>query len=106
MDNFFAKKGAEIDDCNLLFHYIFKIIVKTLLSKEKEISKLSLRKSKINDIISSKRKINFNSEINSKLNEEYLIDINDIIIQENQKVDLNKFYENVNNIIYNIIKYR
>ena len=106
MDNNFYKKSAENDDCNLLFNNIFKTIVKALLSKEKEISKLSLRKNKLNDILSSKRKINFNSEINSKLNEEYSIDLNDLSIPEEQKIDINKFYENVSYTLYNITKYR
>lgn len=106
MDNNFYKKSAENDDCNLLFNNIFKTIVKALLNKEKEISKLSLRKNKLNDILSSKRKINFNSEINSKLNEEYSIDLNDLSIPEEQKIDINKFYENVSYTLYNITKYR
>ena len=76
------------------------------MNKEREISKLSLRKNKLNDILASKRKINFNSEINSKLNEEYSIDLNDLLIPEEQKIDINKFYENVNYNLYNIIKYR
>ena len=106
MDNNFYKKSAENDDCNLLFNNIFKTIVKALLNKEKEISKLSLRKNKLNDILSSKRKINFNSEINSKLNEEYSIDLNDLSIPVEQKIDINKFYENVSYTLYNITKYR
>ena len=106
MDNNFYKKSAENDDCNLLFNNIFKTIVKALLNKEKEISKLSLRKNKLNDILSSKRKINFNSEINSKFNEEYSIDLNDLSIPEEQKIDINKFYENVSYTLYNITKYR
>ena len=106
MDNNFYKKSAENDDCNLLFNNIFKTIVKALLNKEKEISKLSLRKNKLNDILSSKRKINFNSEINSKLNEEYSIDLNDLSIPEEQKIDINKFFENVSYTLYNITKYR
>ena len=44
--------------------------------------------------------------MNSKINEEYSIDLNDLLIPEEQKIDINKFYENVNYIIYNITKYR
>jgi len=69
-------------------------------------TKLSLRKIKLNEILSSKRKINFNNEMNSKINEEYSIDLNDLLIPEEQKIDINKFYENVNYIIYNISEYR
>ena len=76
--------------------------MKDRISKEH----LNLRKSHLDNFLSSKRKINFNNEINSKINEEYSIDLNDLLIPEEQKIDINKFYENVNYIIYNITKYR
>lgn len=63
-----------------------------------EESKLSLRKKNLNNIISSKRKLIFENETDSKVDEEYVIDIKKIIIQEEFKIDINKFYENV--IIY------
>ena len=65
-----------------------------------EESKLSLRKKNLNNIISSKRKLIFENETDSKVDKEYVIDIKKIIIQEEFKIDINKFYENV--IIYTI----
>lgn len=86
---------------NYLIIY-FYIIERAILKKEQENSKLNLRKKRLNNILSSKRKINFNNEINSKLNDEYLIDLNYIIIPEEAKIDISKFYQDVNNILYNI----
>lgn len=63
-----------------------------------EESKLSLRKKNLNNIISSKRKLIFKNETDSKVDEEYVIDIKKIVIPEEFKIDINKFYENV--IIY------
>jgi hypothetical protein len=63
-----------------------------------EESKLSLRKKNLNNIISSKRKLIFENETDSKVDEEYVIDIKKIVIPEEFKIDINKFYENV--IIY------
>ena len=63
-----------------------------------EESKLSLRKKNLNNILSSKRKLIFENETDSKVDEEYGIDIKKIVIPEEFKIDINKFYENV--IIY------
>ena len=63
-----------------------------------EESKLSLRKKNLNNIISSKRKLIFENETDSKVDKEYVIDIKKILIPEEFKIDINKFYENV--IIY------
>ena len=63
-----------------------------------EESKLSLRKKNLNNIISSKRKLIFENETDSNVDKEYVIDIKKIVIQEEFKIDINKFYENV--IIY------
>jgi hypothetical protein len=63
-----------------------------------EESKLSLRKKNLNNILSSKRKLIFENETDSKVDEEYVIDIKKIVIPEEFKIDINKFYENV--IIY------
>ena len=63
-----------------------------------EESKLSLRKKNLNNIISSKRKLIFENETDSKVDKEYEIDIRKILIPEEFKIDINKFYENV--IIY------
>ena len=63
-----------------------------------EESKLSLRKKNLNNIISSKRKLIFKNETDSKVDKEYEIDIKKILIPEEFKIDINKFYENV--IIY------
>ena len=60
-----------------------------------EESKLSLRKKNLNNIISSKRKLIFENETDSKVDEEYVIDIKKIVIPEEFKIDINKFYENV-----------
>ena len=63
-----------------------------------EESKLSLRKKNLNNILSSKRKLIFENETDSKVDKEYVIDIKKIVIPEEFKIDINKFYENV--IIY------
>ena len=63
-----------------------------------EESKLSLRKKNLNNILSSKRKLILENETDSKVDKEYVIDIKEIIIPEEFKIDINKFYENV--IIY------
>ena len=112
MDNFFKKKSAESDECNssniniIINHILFKFIVKQLIRAEKENSRLTLRKINLNNILSSKRKINLSYESESNISEEYLIDINDFIIPEEQKIDLDKFYQNVTiYIIYNILFY-
>jgi hypothetical protein len=63
-----------------------------------EESKLSLRKKNLNNILSSKRKLILENETDSKVDKEYEIDIKKILIPEEFKIDINKFYENV--IIY------
>ena len=78
------------------------IIARAILKKEQENSKLALRKKRLNNILLSKRKIDFNNEINSKLNDEYFIDLKAIIIPDEEKIDINKFYQDVNNNLYNI----
>jgi hypothetical protein len=57
--------------------------------------KLSLRKNNLHNIILSKRKINFDEETDSKIDEEYLIDLEDLSIPEQLKIDINKFHQNV-----------
>ena len=84
-----------------LIIYLY-IIARAILKKEQENSKLALRKKRLNNILLSKRKIDFNNEINSKLNDEYFIDLKDIIIPDEEKIDINKFYQDVNNNLYNI----
>ena len=96
MDNFFLKKGAETEECNF-YIIIFSSIVKNILKAEKEESKLTLRKNNLQNLLSSKRKINFSKETDSRVDEEYLISLNDISIPEELKIDINKFYQYVNN---------
>ena len=103
MDNFFLKKSAEYEDGIYIYLIIYLcIIARAILKKEQENSKLALRKKRLNNILLSKRKIDFNNEINSKLNDEYFIDLKDIIIPDEEKIDINKFYQDVNNNLYNI----
>lgn len=103
MDNFFLKKSAEYEDGIYIYLIIYLCIVaRAILKKEQENSKLALRKKRLNNILLSKRKIDFNNEINSKLNDEYFIDLKDIIIPDEEKIDINKFYQDVNNNLYNI----
>jgi hypothetical protein len=115
MDNFFKKKSAESDECNssniniIINHILFTLfifIVKQFIRAEKENSRLTLRKNNLYNILSSKRKINLSYESESNLSEEYIIDINDFIIPEEQKIDLDKFYQNVTIYFkYNILFY-
>ena len=69
--------------------------MKNILRAEKEQTKLTLRKNKLFNILSSKRKIIFHNETDSSLEQEYLFDVNDIAIPDELKIDLNKFFQNV-----------
>lgn len=77
--------------------------MKNILRAEKEQTKLTLRKNKLFNIISSKRKINFQNETDPVIEQEYLINLNDITIPEELKINLNKFFQNVIKQIYKII---
>jgi len=77
--------------------------VKNILRAEKEQTKLTLRKNKLFNIISSKRKITFQNETDPVIEQEYLINLNDITIPEELKINLNKLFQNVIKPIYKII---
>ena len=77
--------------------------MKNILRAEKEQTKLTLRKNKLFNIISSKRKITFQNETDPVIEQEYLINLNDITIPEELKINLNKFFQNVIKPIYKII---
>ena len=77
--------------------------MKNLLRAEKEQTKLTLRKNKLFNIISSKRKITFQNETDPVIEQEYLINLNDITIPEELKINLNKLFQNVIKPIYKII---
>ena len=68
--------------------------MKNILRAEKEQTKLTLRKNKLFNIISSKRKINFQNETDPII-QDYLINLNSISIPEELKINLNKFFQNV-----------
>lgn len=77
--------------------------MKNILRAEKEQTKLTLRKNKLFNIISSKRKITFQNETDPVIEQEYLINLNDITIPEELKINLNKLFQNVIKPIYKII---
>ena len=80
-------------DSNLWFN--FYCIVKEQLKLEKEEIRLNSRKNKINNIIFSKRKINYTNEINDDIKSYYCININDFNIPQELKINISKFNENV-----------
>lgn len=67
-----------------------------MLKSEKEEARLSLRKNQLNNILSSKRKIGYMSNVNNEIKEQYTISLDDIVIPEELKINIPKFYENVN----------
>lgn len=67
-----------------------------MLKSEKEEARLSLRKNQLNNILSSKRKIGYMSNVNNEIKEQYTISLDDIVIPEELKISIPKFYENVN----------
>ena len=71
--------------------------------KERENFRLNLRKNKINNILSSKRQINFSAN-NNEDNEKYHLTLQDIQLNSSFLVNEDKFFSNV--IIKNIIKYK
>lgn len=79
--------------------------IKDEFKLENEKLKLSLRKSKINDIIFSKRKIIYNTEIenNENIKKNYSININDIQIPNELIIDIPKFIKNVRFFFYFIL---
>ena len=69
--------------------------IKNEFKIENEKLKLSLRKNKINDIIFSKRKITYNKENYEYIKKKYSINIDDIQIQTDLKIDIPNFLKNV-----------
>jgi len=67
-----------------------------MLKSEKEEARLSLRKNQLNNILSSKRKIGYMSNVNNEIKEQYTISLDVIVIPEELKINIPKFYENVN----------
>lgn len=62
--------------------------------------RLSLRKTKINNILFTKRNINLNNEINEEFKKEYIINDCDFSIPENMKINISKLSQNVSSNIY------
>lgn len=69
--------------------------MKKIINEEKEQTKLTLRKNKLFNIISSKRKLNFQNETDPIIEQEYLIHLNDFSVPEELKINLTKFFQNV-----------
>lgn len=85
----------------IVFHLltIFNIVKEQLKLEQEEI-KLSLRKNKINNILFSKRKIpNHPNETNEEFQREYLINMDDLNIPKDFKINFNKFCQNVSLIL-------
>ena len=74
-----------------------------MLKSEKEEARLSLRKSQLNNILSSKRKISNMNNINEEIKENYTISLDDIDIPEELKINISKFFQNVNILFYNVL---
>ena len=62
--------------------------------------RLSLRKSKINNILFTKRNIDLNNELNEEFKKEYIINDCDFSIPENMKINISKLSQNVSSNIY------
>ena len=62
--------------------------------------RLSLRKSKINNILFTKRNIDLNNEINKEFEKEYIINSGDFSIPENMTINISKLSQNVSSNIY------
>ena len=69
--------------------------MKKILNEEKEQTKLTLRKNKLFNIISSKRKLNFQNETDPIIEQEYLIHLNNFSVPAELKINLTKFFQNV-----------
>lgn len=62
--------------------------------------RLSLRKTKINNILFTKRNIDLNNELNEEFKKEYIINDCDFSIPENMKINISKLSQNVSSNIY------
>lgn len=77
-----------------------EITIKKELNSEKEINHLNLRKIKLNDLISSKRKINSLKKDNNEMKEKYNLNLEDIkSIPQEYIIDIPKFIEKVRKLI-------
>ena len=79
----------------VIFDLIIFCIVKEQLKLEKEEIRLNLRKNKINNILFSKRKINYMNEINDDIKYNYCININDFNIPQELNINISKFNKDV-----------
>ena len=68
---------------------------------EREEKILGLRKAQLNRIISSKRKNIYIKSINEEIESQYNIKMNNFNIPEELKINISKFYQNVNKILLN-----
>ena len=60
---------------------------------DREESRLSLRKNKINEILFSKRRISYTND--SEIDSEDTIDVNELAIPINQRINTQKLFQNV-----------
>ena len=93
MENF-SKNKMNMDTS------VNKITIKKELNSEKEMNHLNLRKIKLNDLISSKRKINSLKKDNNEMKEKYNLNLEDIKnIPQEYIIDIPKFIEKVRILI-------
>ena len=69
--------------------------LKDTLKLENEKMRLTLRKNKINNIIFEKRKISYKKDNIDEIKKNYCINIDDIQIPNEFKIDIQKFYNKV-----------
>lgn len=81
----------------IIFLFIIIVVLERLKS-EKEESRLTLRKNKLYTILSQKRKIGYQSEINDEIQNYYTIQESDFVIPPELKIIVSKFNQNVSNI--------
>ena len=72
--------------------------VKENIKFEKEKKILQSRKTQLNKIIATKRKNIYINSLNEEIENQYKINMNNFYISEELKVDISKFYQNVNKI--------
>ena len=93
MENF-SKNKMNMDTS------VNEITIKKELNSEKEMNHLNLRKIKLNDLISSKRKINSLKKDNNEMKEKYNLNLEDIkSIPQEYIIDIPKFIEKVRKLI-------
>lgn len=93
MENF-SKNKMNMDTS------VNEITIKKELNSEKEMNHLNLRKIKLNDLISSKRKINSLKKDNNEMKEKYNLNLEDIKnIPQEYIIDIPKFIEKVRKLI-------